>query len=170
MFGPKEIADIVISVLFVATFLTVFFFTFAVKIEGEIVKEQVDYIVKDLTDDLDLLPPDVTNFLRQQVKSGKRPDMKSADDAVQKSNDEIFWSTIKIVSAALGVGLVGVYVASRYWEFSMLDSLKRNLVILTFIGLTEYVFLMVFGRKYISADPNYVKLVALNKLTGVKTH
>jgi hypothetical protein len=170
MFSPSEITDIVINVLFVATFLTVFFFTYVVKIEGEIVEDQVNYLVKDLSENIKLLPEDVTAMMRQQVKTAPRPDMTKADETVQKNNDEIFWSTIKIVGVALGVGLTGAFVASRYWNFSMMDSLKRNLLILAFIALTEYIFLMTFGRSYRSADPNHVKLVILNKLTGVKTH
>lgn len=170
MFSPSEITDILINVLFVATFLTVFFFTFVVKIEGDIVKDQVDYLVEDLSENIKLLPAEATTLLRHQLKTSQRPDMTKADEAVQKSNDEIFWSTIKIVGIALGVGLTGAFAASRYWNFSIMDSLKRNLIILAFIALTEYIFLMTYGRNYRSADPNHVKLVLLNKLTGGQSH
>jgi hypothetical protein len=96
--------------------------------------------------------------------------MTKADDAVQKSNDEIFWGTIKIVGIALGVGFAGAFAASRYWNFSILSSLKQGAIILAFIALTEYIFLMTYGKNYRSADPNHVKLALLNKLTGNESH
>ena len=52
MFTSEEIASIMMSVLFVGTFLGVFFFTYASKVENQVVIDQVNYIVSDLTQQL----------------------------------------------------------------------------------------------------------------------
>lgn len=166
MLKPKDITSIIINVLFVASFLSIFFFTYAVKVEEEVVIDQVDYLVKDFTSSLKLLPNEVLMPIRERVKSFEKPNMDDLDKKVEESNEVIFKQAIMIVSITLGVGLIAAYIASRKWNFSMFDLVKENLLVLLFVGLTEFTFLNVFGRNFISADPNSIKLALLNKLTS----
>jgi hypothetical protein len=167
MLKPKDITSIIINVLFVASFLSIFFFTYAVKIEEEIVIDQVDYLVKDFTSGLKLLPDETLIPIRNRIKSFEKPNMDVLDKKVEDSNKAIFKQAIMIVSITLAVGLIGAFIASRKWNFSMFDLIKENLIILLFVGLTEFIFLNVFGKNFISADPNSVKLALLNKLTSL---
>lgn len=166
MINSEEIADIAINVLFVATFLGVFFFTVAAGIEGEVVKDQVKYLVNDFTSNLDMLPDQYLNILRNKLIQSEQPNLTEIDQKVQESNNDVFSTAMMLLTITLVIGLICVHIASRYYGFDMWHLLKRNLLILVFIGLTEYTFLMIFGRNYISADPNFVKLTLLNKLTS----
>jgi hypothetical protein len=167
MLKPKDITSIIINVLFVASFLSIFFFSYVVKIEEEIVIDQVDYLVKDLTSGLKLLPDEALIPIKNRIKSIQKPNMDDLDKKVDDANKAIYKQAIMIVSITLGVGLICAFIASKKWNFSMIDLIKENLIILLFIGLTEFIFLNVFGKNFISADPNSVKLALLNKLTSI---
>ena len=167
MFNSEEIASIIMSVLFVGTFLGIFFFTYASKVENDVVVDQVNYIVSDLANDLQVLPPEIIANLKTQMNNIQQPDLSSADADVEASNKKIMNNAIMMISIFLVSGLILIYIMSRIYGFSILHILKKNLIIITFIGLTEFSFLKFFASNYISADPNAVKLLILNKLSGV---
>ena len=167
MLNSQEIASIIVSVLFVSTFICVFYFTYAVNVEDEVVDSQIDFIVKDLVNDLYIIPEEYKSQLKMVIQTAKPTDMTSSDESVEKNNKEIFLNAIKIVSIGFAVGMILVYLSSLYFGFSMKDILIKNSIILVFIGLTEFTFLSVFGRNYISADPNFVKYTLIDRLQQV---
>ena len=167
MLNPEEIASIIVSVLFVSTFICVFYFTYAVNIEEEVIDNQIDFIVKDLVNDLRIIPDEYKIQLKHVIQNAKPSNMTGADETVAKNNKEIFLSAIKIVSIGFAIGMILVYLSSLYFGFGMKDILIKNSIILIFIGLTEFIFLSVFGKKYISADPNFVKYTIVDRLQQV---
>ena len=164
MLNSKDIADIVISVLFVSTFICVFYFTYVVKVTENVINDQMDYIVKDLSEDLSFVPDSVMNQVKQYVKNIKVTGMEQVDKDVEESNKKIFWNVIKIIGISFIIGFVAIYISSLYFKFSMADTIKKDLIILIFVGLTEFVFLQIFGKHYISADPNFVKYTIIDRL------
>lgn len=165
MLDAKEISSIAMNVLFVATFLCVFFFTYASKVEEDVIKNQVQFLVDDLSDDMQLLPSNILTSLKTKMATAKRPDMTDADNKVEANNKAIEKRTFILAAVCLAVGLISIFIASYYWNFSFLELLGKNLIIVTFIGLTEFTFLMCFGRNFILADPNLVKLSVLQKFS-----
>uniref|UniRef100_A0A6C0ECT3 Uncharacterized protein n=1 Tax=viral metagenome TaxID=1070528 RepID=A0A6C0ECT3_9ZZZZ len=167
MLDAKNITSIMLNVIFVASFLGVFFFTYAAKVEEEVVQEQVDYLVKDMTSNLQLLPDDALEAIRIQVKNIQKPDMSELDNKVKENNKKVFEQAMTLIGITLAVGLYIAYRVSNKYNFSLKDLIKENSIILFFIGTTELFFLNVFGRHYLSIDPNMVKLGVLNKLTNL---
>lgn len=165
MFTPKEICGIIMLVVLIATFLTIFFFTYASTVEGEIVEDQVDYIVNDFTKDLKLLPPNVLAILKSGMKMVNKPDLTTQDKEVEEHNNKIITTTIKYVAILFIATVVIIYYASNKYNFTVGDLIKQNLIILVFIALTEFCFLNLFARQFISANPNLVKKIILNNLT-----
>jgi hypothetical protein len=165
MLTSEEIGNVIMMVVFVATFLGIFFFTYVAKIENEIVVDQVNYLVSDLTQDLKLLPEETLKIIRQKVNEAQQPDLSKEDEMVAKHNSEILSTATMAITIFLVVGLIVVHIMSRKYNFDMWPMVSRNLIILTFIGIIEYVFLIVFAKNFISADPNYIKLTILDKLT-----
>ena len=165
MLTSEEIGNVIMMVVFVATFLGIFFFTYVAKIENEIVVDQVNYLVSDLTQDLKLLPEETLKIIRQKVNEAQQPDLSKEDEMVEKHNSEILSTATMAITIFLVVGLIVVHIMSRKYNFDMWPMVGRNLIILTFIGIIEYVFLIVFAKNFISADPNYIKLTILDKLT-----
>lgn len=166
MFGTKDFASIMMSVMFVSTFICVFYFTYAVHIERNVIKNQVESVVDDFVEDLAFLPQDMLDKMKQYTKSLKisGTGAEEADAKVEKANKEIFYNAIKIISISLVIGLLGITAASYYFKFSMIELLKKNSIILVLIALTEFIFLTFFGQNYMSADSNYVKYELINSI------
>jgi len=165
MLDPKEIINIIVNVLFVATFLGIFFFTYASKVEQQVVENQVDYLVSDFADDLKTLPSGYLAKIKNQLSNIKRPDLSAADAQVDTNNKAVLLSAIKVISIVFCLGMLGVFFAAKKWNLDLYEIIKRNLIILVFIGFTEFTFLTVFAKNFISVDPNYAKLTIINKLT-----
>ncbi len=161
----KEICSIIMNVLFVASFLCIFFFTYASKIEGDVIQEQVGNLVKDLSEDIQYLPSELINGLSDEVAIMKKPNLDDDDAKVEANNSAIMKKTFTLIGTIVAIGMICIYLASRYWNFSFLEIFIKNIIILVFIGLTEFTFLMCFGRNYMLGDPNVVKLAVLNKLS-----
>lgn len=164
MLGPKEISSIVLNVLFVASFLCVFFFTYVVIVEKAVIQKQVTMLVDHFSEELQLLSPEQLKMIKNKMASIKKPNLSESDKKVKESNKKILINAIIAISVAFAICIIGVYFASKHWNFSFLGLVAKSSIILLFIGITEYCFLEFFARKYILADPNYVKSVAIDVL------
>ena len=160
----KDAADILMSILFISAFICIFYFTYALRVEHEILDSQIDYIVKDALDNLSLLPKEYTEKLKMKVRTITPPNMDAADNAVKEHNSKILKQVIVIILTGLIIGFLIIYFLAKKYKFGLYDMAKKNLVILVFIGLTEFAFLEIFARKYKSADPNFVKYTVIDKL------
>jgi len=165
MLETKEIVSIIIIVILIATYLTIFYFKYGTTIEKNVVVEQVNYIVDDFTKDLSLVSPQHLADLKDFVRQVKRPNMDEEDANAEAHNKAIEQQSMKIIFVACAIGIVISYLASKHYNFSIVELMKKNLLLLAFIAATEISFLMVFARNYMSADPNYVKLVILDKIS-----
>lgn len=161
----EQVARIVMSVLFVATFLTIFFFTVVAKVEGQVVDDQIKYLIGDFGDSLRLLPPQIRQKLIDQVTSFKKPDLSDEDAKVAENNKKIIKKAVILIVVSFVIIMLGIYFASRHFGFSMFDVIRDNMIILAFVALTEVVFLFVFAKHYISVDPNYVKKTFVDKIS-----
>jgi len=168
MLNPRDISSIIINVIFVASFLTVFFFTYVAKVEETVVIGQIEYLVKRFTGDMKLLPDNILANLKSVVANMKKPNTDKADAEVEEINKKIMKKALTYVACDLAVGLFGVHWASKKWGFDFMNIIKENLIILGFVGLTEYSFLTFFGAKFMSADPNKIKLAVVNKLSSIQ--
>jgi hypothetical protein len=156
------IISILSSVGIVIMFLGVFFFTYASIIEQDIVKINVNIIVEDL---LDVISPILdTNTKKNIVSSLTYPNMEDADNYVLTNNNNVTSDAVNklIIITVIMVGLS--IVISYYTKNNYLHIIGLNLIILVFIGLTEYVFLHMIVKKFIAADTNYVKALILKKI------
>jgi hypothetical protein len=156
------IISILSSVGIVMLFLGIFFFTYAAVVEEEIVKINANIIVEDL---LDVIAPLLdTKMKTNLVKSLKYPNMEEADNSVAKNNSNVMTDSIiklGIISSVMIVLSVGL---AYYTKNNYLNIIGLNLIILIFIGLTEYTFLNMIIKKFIAADTNYVRYLILKNL------
>jgi hypothetical protein len=163
MFNINFLLGVVIQVFLIFVFLTVFFFTYASKKEGEIVKNQVDFLTKDfLATELSLLPDSVKAMIAEKINTIE-PDT-SRNKTIEDSNNEIKAKTTKIL-VSLGVIIfvftVASFFLSKKVEFfknlNLIHILKETAVILFFVALTEFIFLEYFAARFISVEPNLIK-------------
>ena len=162
-FTPELIANVIIQVTFIAVFIGIFFFTYGAKIEQQVVKNQMEYIVKDLADDINILVPNkLHNTLSQAIQNIQPPNMEHVDQIVADNNAALIKQALTILTITLIVGTAIVYYMSTKYNLDFKQMIKTSLIIVTFVGITEYIFLTFIGKNFQSADPNFVKLAIIN--------
>jgi hypothetical protein len=165
--NSEFIANVFISVTLIATFIGIFFFTVAAKIEQDIVKNQTKALVKDLVQYKVYLPESSKLFASIMVDNLKAPNMEAADAEAKASNSALLKKATKLIVMGNILAILAVGGLYMYQKFDILHLLKENLFILFFVGLTELMFLVLIGRSYITADPNYVKYYLVKTINEV---
>lgn len=158
----EYIAETIMGVILIATFICIFFFTYVSKVEGEVVKSQMSNIVNNLTNGLQILP-DKDKGINLILKNLKAPDMSSADNDVEQSNNELKKKAAKIFGTIVVVGVIIIYYLWSKHRFDIKTMIIHSVIILVFVALTEFLFVTLVSKNYQIIDPNYVKyLIAKN--------
>ena len=153
------VSKILINVLLISIFIAIFFFTYGSYIEGKIVKDQMKFLSTDIKNVLNLFGENANNVIIEKIKM---PDLSHEDKKAEENNKEIKIKAFKFLSffSLFIVGIVYmIYIKNKSYELNKIIS--ENLVILIGVGLTEYVFLTYFAARFISIDPNQLKLTVL---------
>lgn len=164
MFGlnSKDFAQIIVNVAFVATFIGIFYFTYAHKVEEQVIINQMNYISKSLLDEITVLVPKSNyDLVEESVSAVNAPDMTQQNIEVDKQNSELKNMAFKVIGGFAAVSLLIAYFMSSRNGFSFKNLLVNASFVVLVVGIVEYVFLTYFGSKFYSADPNYVKYMAL---------
>ena len=165
MMDGYNIANILLHVILISSFLVIFFFTYASKVEKQIVQNQSTAVVQDVLDDiLVILPDSAVATIGEHVQNITPPDMSDEDNDVKIKNHELYMKTVKQIAALFVIGMIVIYIMSKVYKFSMKDLLVHNLIILFFVAVTEFAFLRYFAKNYSTIDSNYVKYVALKTI------
>jgi hypothetical protein len=175
MFDIHFILNIVIQVLCIFIFLTVFFFTYASKKEGDIVQNQVSFVVDNLVgNNLQVLSKEQKTFILNALNgiNTNNPTNTQEDERIEKSNTKIMDSTalllIYLILGVVGAVVVCVYFKRKNFQFfrnlQMNKILNETVIIVFFIGVTEFVFLKYFASRFISVEPNVLKAHIITNL------
>ena len=162
------IINALIQVLCIFAFLTIFFFTYASNIEGEIVQNQVNFLLNDLAGiHLNSLPPNVKTMIKNKLNSidVNTPENIKIGKDIDGINEEIKSMTYKILAVAsfivLGIVITSYILSQKgvtyFKNFHLQKIFKETVVIIIVVAITEFCFLTYLGRKYISVDPNLLK-------------
>lgn len=158
--NSKYISNIILHTILIGTFLCIFFFTYVKHTEEIIVKNQIDFTIKDLIGDIGIILSDddlnkLNGYLDPYLKVPES--IKEQDDIVKKKNKQIMKKAIKSISIIVIIGLFTMLVLWKLKPFSMKDLLIENLSVLLFVALTEFIFLNLVAKNFITLDPNVVK-------------
>jgi len=164
----KKTFFILLQVLFTFIFLTVFFFTYVNHIEKETFKTQMNLIVDDITEDINIkpfIPPgkedDASVIIlgsldfteEYALKNSAEDDKRISDQNNKIKNKAILWV---VIGSAVLLMLAVILVIARYCiPFHI--HLKDAMIVVFFIALTEFIFLVVITRNYLSVDPFTVR-------------
>ena len=168
----NEVVKIFMQIFFVITFLSLFFFLYVVNVEKEIFESQMNFIVDNIYGQLSfasniVMPLEMKSELNSKILTYLDQVQLPSDsyEDIQTSNKYIIDTTINIVvnftvlfSACL-LGLFCLHLCINLTEHTV-----QNLIVLGSIALTEFLFLNLVTRNYISADPNHVKLYFAQQL------
>ena len=170
----RFIYAIIFQVVLIFMFLTIFFFAYVVRVEKEDYSRQIQIIVDDIyvkEDVGDLLNsgidtingtyPSITkDKIRQiidtgiqQSKASSSASMKDKITETETKNKKVRITGIMgvVIGLALLIAVTLIGVVTNFC-IPVYSQLKETLIIVFFVGLTEFTFLTLIASKYISAD------------------
>ena len=156
----------IIQVILISTFIGIFFFTYASKVEENIVKKQCAEIIQDLSDDIKIMVP--SNTLQQiytkVIPNIKAPDLSKEDAEVKQKNDVLIKSVTKLIIAFVGIGVSIVALLIWIFKIPVKEILISSGVSVLFVAIVEYSFLTFFAQNYRTIDSNFVKMKILENI------
>ncbi len=172
MLSSKDTVSIIVHILIIAVFITIFFFTYGSYIEKQIVKKQLEYIVNDLAGDIKVIAPEIVPVLQKQLGSVGYPNLEKEDKIVEENNKKLKNKTIGTVIGLTVVTLVVIYYLIQHYELDAKDIMMTNLISCTAVAFTYFIFTTYIIANYRSADPNFVKKTFVQALVdyGKDTH
>jgi len=161
------VCNVMMSILFISTFIAVFFFTYASQIESEIIVNQTTNIVDSFLESIDVWIPHSEKVydILQNIQFSDT----SADDArVKRKNDTIIKKTIKLFVVIGSIMFLITALLILGFDLDWKPIVLSNLIILACVGLTEFFFLTCIAKNYVSFDPNYIKYVVVSRLEAFR--
>lgn len=175
----SKIVEMSIQILFIFSFLTIFFFMYVIKIEKEEFKHQMEYIIDtfmndilndilnnkrlnnidnikniDNIDNVNIVLNGIIEITKEKIKNDSENIVKEVQEInkkiIKKAYKSVIIFTVIIILFILMFLLLGYCLNLRY-------DIKEAFIIMIFVGITELIFLKIIASKYISANPNAVK-------------
>lgn len=160
LFTKKEISNIILHVIFLATFLAIFFFTYTAKIEEEIITNQVKLLIDTIFDKTKFTTDEYKSNIRSKLDKLKPPDLSEEDKKVKEQNNNVMINSVKVMSGFIIGALFLSYIIFQsdmdLNKGTFVDLLKENCILLIFIMATEFAFLHLVAKNYVYADVNFV--------------
>lgn len=172
--------NVLIQVIFVFSFLVLFYFFYVVNVEKKDFQDQIDLLVDNIfsenksqiqdiikinsdkkisKDDLELLLYGIIDTMEEKITI----DSKDAINNIITNNSKLKTSIFNILIGILCGCVILFLIFQCYPVYTIF---KESIITVFFIALVELIFLTYISGKYISADPNKIK----NLLgTSVKT-
>jgi hypothetical protein len=161
------LSKVLINVLFISIFITVFFFTYVSYIEKKVVVEQMNFLSRDIKNFFGLFGKNINDNISEKLNNISIPNLEHEDEKTTHSNKNIQKkSLIFIVFFILIMSTIIYLNYSKYGvtSYNLGNIISENLVILVAIAITEFVFLTYFASRFVSINPNSVKLEILETL------
>jgi len=161
-----EVIKIFMQIFFVVTFLSLFFFLYVTKVEQEIFQDQINLIVDSIYGDLVstigiIVPPEGQKIMKKgfydYISSIQIQPQKYDEITIQ--NESVLDQTKQLV-LILGLTLFSIVIALIALRFctDLSHHFFENIIVLSAIALTEFLFLNLVSRKYISSNPRKIEL------------
>ena len=147
----QTFANLFFQFILIITFITVFFFTYVKDVEKTIVDKQVNEAIASLKNEPLLINYNFKNLNLQT------PDLSSQDSSVEESNKIIEENAFKFLFILFGIGLFIIITITLVFKLSVKEMLMVTIPGLIVVGLTEFLFLNLFVKNYITLDPNMIK-------------
>uniref|UniRef100_A0A6C0HVE5 Uncharacterized protein n=1 Tax=viral metagenome TaxID=1070528 RepID=A0A6C0HVE5_9ZZZZ len=142
----------------VVSFLTIFFFTFGKEIEHKVVTQNIDYLIDEICDGfVDTMGDKQKKAIYEKINSFKLEDMSKEDEKVETNNKQLFDKSVTILIILLVLSVFITSIISYFKKYNYLEIVTENIILLLFVGLCEFIFLVYFGSKFISANVNFIK-------------
>ena len=161
----------IIQSCIVFIFLTIFFFSYVSSIEKDEFETQLDTIVDDIYNqykdkikvlfpayekEKDILKTTIYGIIDQSENTIEKS-TQIQNEIIDSQNQKIIYNSIYFV---LGYLFICIFILGIFSYFglniNLQDNLKEGLFILVFIFITEFLFLNIIAKNYLSGNANNV--------------
>ena len=176
-------SDVIIYVILVCNILTILFFTLVKDIEGEIVKQQINYLLDDIFPNVQInnklnninfiKDENIINILltlQNNIKTNITSNFnkiginEEIEIKIKQNNEEIFKKSMFALIILNISCFIILLILWKFNKYNFLYYLKKNLILGIFVIITELVFLYVISKKYIYIDKKYLIFETLKKI------
>lgn len=165
---PHFLINFLIATSFATSFIAFFFFTYAKNVERQIVVNNVNYLIDDLTSNvISFVDNDTKELLVSQINNVNLGDMSEEDKKVEDSNNKLLTQSFKLFGTLLIINLTLAFIIAGIYEINFEEVLVSNVMLLCAIALTEFFFLRYVIIHYISVDPNKIKGAIFDSIFSV---
>lgn len=166
--------DIVLHVLILFTFLTIFFFAYVSKLEKQSLDNTVSDVINNKTNTF------LTKFDQLSTKYDVKVNWNIIDNIadnliknsqgevpeIKQNNDRLFKDSIIAIIAGFTLFIMSVIFLKYYMKYDVHIGhiLLLNIVIFSITGAIEYLFFMKVASKYIPVTPDVISNTILERL------
>ena len=168
---------VLIQVIFVFSFLVLFYFLYVIDVEKKDFQEQIDLLVDNLVKDVKNQLSDIINLKQDKISEEDfelllygiidtleekiTMNTKNVIQNVNSNNESIKNNMFKILIYII-IACVGLLILFQCYPVYTI--LKESIITVFFIAIVEFIFLTFISGKYISADPNKIKNLLGNSI------
>jgi hypothetical protein len=164
------ISKVLINVLLLSIFVSIFFFTYGTHIERLSINSQMNILANNVTDTFKITGNksniDLNNYINTNLLTPDKIKNIQAEDVKALSGNKPILK--KVIIYIIIFTIIICIIIFTLVKSNKLKNIKEILIesgiILIFIALTEYSFLTFIGLKFISVDTNNVKLEVIKSL------
>lgn len=180
MITTFKIANIITHIALIAVIIIIIFFTFGLKVENQVVKKEIKYLIKKTLDPISRLYPDIikhkNEYIAQMVIPPDSPEtIKEIDDHNNKLKIQTLKYLVGLILVALIVVLVIAWKFSRVYEGKVLPYrqflfklVKYNIITLIFVAMIYIGFTYFIGHNFIYIDYNKINSEIITKLIEIR--
>ena len=169
----SESLSIAVQITFIFAFLTLFFFAYVQQVEQAEFISQLDLIMNSLMDDIG---SDIKNIIKYNqsidnenlvllmsgmidtVEEKISIDSKSDNAGIAIQNKKIKTKALcMLLIVIITVVIISVIVLLLGFYIKIDMYVKEAMLVVIFVGLTEFLFLNIIAKNFVSADPNKIK-------------
>jgi hypothetical protein len=157
---PEIATKILINIMLITLFIGSFFILFGSYYGKLIINLQMTFLCENISNSLKFFGKNISQLTVTEVKKIKLPDLIEEDYQVEYNNKQLRNLVIfgNIILCILVITLI-YFIKKNYPDsYNLPQIIGDNILILIFVGFTEYLFVELFASKYISIDPNKIKL------------
>jgi hypothetical protein len=146
-----------VEVSLLSSIIVVIYFFYGKKVEATVIDNQSTYIVNSLKNELvfENLP---------KVTNPKPILTESQLSDLENSNNDIENLAFKYCIIGTSTGLILAFLLCMYFKLNTFEIFAESAVVVTFVGITEMLFLTFVASNYILVDFNDIKRKIISNL------
>ena len=151
-----------------AVFVGFFFFTYGAYTEKKVVRNEINILVDNFTEDFiffgqQTLPDEFQN-IKKYINDITAPDLSEADKKVEENNSKLVKTAIIALSITFVI-CIGLSIAVWYFGFSKKqratepysEFMQRIVLLIIIVAFVEFLFFTLVAGNYRPVDPNSIK-------------